>query len=664
MQTRLMRRVMMLMSISIIISLALMLSVPIGAQDSPFATNTPQGASGGAESSGQNNFATNTPDGIPYVSPVPFATNTPQGGVPTIAPTATVTPAGPQENLFNYALRTWLEADLIELALTRIADLSDGDATNDDILALQLTLYELERRVPNAPRNFQQRQQVIEAMLQAPAGSIDMRGIVRPFIVDGINQQGGGSSFNVGGFTITLDAANFDGQTPRDALAHITYATSEENPTILYEDYVVMLGQEGGGYRLVDNNYDLFAVPFDGVIDISVRDIADVNRDSLDEIALIVRDGDVNDRLVILGYRNEEITELTLNSQQIRFGQILSWNYDAEGVRDPVLNVVTQRAESLHPDWRCLSQQPFQWEYDRNFYRVSSELNARFVDQDTLGCALYNAEPLFALAPNDAIGIIENALIDYGFDQPSSSRALMTLAMLYALEGRLEDARNTAQSVIPADEPESWAARQADAMINALANQSNTALDICEALVNASPNAACDMNMVLGRYLDLLDLRTSEPIEDQLNQVRLPVLDSVLVSEVGRADRTAVLFNLAGTEWWGFVENRDGTYSAEQIDPPAGFAAANLPQPQLSLPQAAFDTLLIENRPQGALEIVNNVERENPDLPLRPDALYLSALANDLTGNRETARQLYYETWERYPDSVWGSLAAAHLELR
>ena len=144
----------------------------------------------------------------------------------------------------------------------------------------------------------------------------------------------------------------------------------------------------------------------------------------------------------------------------------------------------------------------------------------------------------------------------------------MTLSMLYVIAGRLDDARNTASSIITADDETTWEARQANALIQATNASGNTALDICEALVMASEFPACDINAVLGSLLDVLNLDTDADLETQLNDLGLPVLETVVVSEVGRADRIAVSFGLAGTDWWGFYDGRDGLYRVEPIDAP------------------------------------------------------------------------------------------------
>jgi hypothetical protein len=159
-------------------------------------------------------------------------------------------------------------------------------------------------------------------------------------------------------------------------------------------------------------------------------------------------------------------------------------------------------------------------------------------------------------------------------------------------------------------------------------------------------------------------LRSDTDLIEQLESFDLPVLESVSISEVGRADRIVVSFLLTDTDWWGFYETREGTYQAEPAEAPVGFGEAVFPAAQIQAPQSTYDALFVDNNPARALNILTNVEQENLDLPFAPDALFMRALSYDLTGSREEARTLYYEIWQRYPSSIWGLAASQHLEKR
>ena len=639
------------MTVMVFIFCLALLSVglPIVAQEGGFATNTP--APTGNASSGFG-IATSTPSGgfgLPTSTPQPTATSTP---LPTATP-------GPATSLFNYALHTWLESELVDLAFGQIEQIQNG--VRESRLALQVTLYELERRFPGAPRNPEQRWQMIDAMLEAPVGSIDMRSIVRPAIQIALNEQPDATSLEVNGFQVFTQPANLNNLGGMDALVQILY-TNADDDSVIYNDYVLALRNDVNALTFLDTTYDLFATPFGGIRQVKLEEINDVNGDAVDEIVLRVDDGNVNSRLYIIAARNGVAVELTEPGEEIRFGEVISWPTDTS--RNPVLTVLQLRRESSAPNWPCRSAQPVNWTYDRNFYRPSTELNTRFETIDSLGCTLYEAEPLFAMPPADAIGIIETALIDYGFEADGADRALLTLAMFYVLQGRLADAQTTAQSVIPAGDETSWAARQGNALLAATGIASNTALDICEALALASEDPACDMNSVLGTYLEVLELTTDEDLAEQLNGFGLPVLESITRSEIGKADRTVLNFDLFDTAWWGFVAQRDGTYAVEPAEAPEGFEEAILPAGPIRVPQAAYDALFVDNDPANVLAILENVENDNPDSTFRAVGFYLRALSYDLTNDRESARVGYYDVWERFPETIWGQLAAEHLEQR
>jgi hypothetical protein len=637
------------------------LSLPIVAQDasptpssgglSLFATNTPASV----QPSGAADVITNTPVGSSSGASNPvFATNTPPPAA-TATPLPSATP-GPGAPIFNYSLRIWLEADMVNLAFQQIEQLRDG--VQDANLALQVTLYELERRFPGAPRSLEQRLQLINAMLQAPVGSIDMRSILRPYIENIVNQQPDASSLEANGFQISIQEANLDNLDTTDALVHISYIRPEDG-VLLYDDYVLALRNENNSLSFLDNTSNLTAAPFGGVRQIQLDQLSDVNGDIADEVVLRVDDGQVNSRLYILAHRNGVAVELTQPGEEIRFGEITNWSAD-----DARVTMLEYQVESAVPNWSCVSAMPVNWIYERNFYRPSTAIDARFVNIDSLGCRLFEAEPLFAMPPAEAIGMVESALLDYGFDAVSADRAMLTLAMLYVLQGRLTDAQTTAQSVIPAGDEDSWAARQGNALLMATGISSNTALDICEAMAQASEDPACDMNSILGRYLAALNLSTDADLVEQLEAAGLPVLETVRRNEIGMAERIVVSFLLADTEWWGFVEQRDGKYQAEPAAAPEGFETAIFPQGQIKLPQSAYDALFVADDPPALLAILQNLENENPDIPFRPDGLYLRALVYDLTSSREEARQGYYAVWVRYPDTIWGQLAAQHLVQR
>ncbi|MGB7337655.1 MAG: hypothetical protein WBC91_02100 [Phototrophicaceae bacterium] len=628
----------------LIMALTITLVIPINAQGGMFATNTPEGAS--------NTDDISTTDAA-SAAPAIFATNTPEGMVNTTSDIST-----PEAPLFNYGMRFWLESDFVALVSEQVQSLQVGDT--DAQLASNILLYEMEQRFPAAPRDAIQREALIAAMLNAPIGALDMRQIVRPFVQNAINANASNTMIEINGFTITLTPANLDGLGALDRVVNVLY---QDDAGIRYEEYLLATANESGSFTLLNTNYDLPAVPFDGIEAVSIEHLRDVNADSLDELVLRVKDGVVSDRLFILEYRNGNAVDLVDPALELRVGAIVNWVVDLGNTIPPDLTVLEYQAVSAYPNWQCANQIEYTWQFERNLYRRTQDLNARLSNVDSLGCTLANAD-LFSLPTSDAITIIETALLGYGFDAPSANRALMTLAMMYTLSGRLDDARNTAQSVITAGDDTTWESQQANALLRALSISGNTALDICEALAIANEFPACDVNAVIGTYLDFVDLTTDSDLETQLNAVGLPVLESVEVSEIGRATRTVLTFNLFDSGWWGFLDAGNGTYRFEPAEAPAGFAESIFPVPLTSAPTSAIDALLVDNDPARVLAILDNTLRENPDVPLAPSAVYLQALASEFTGDRDSARSNYYAIWEMYPEQIWGQISATHLELR
>lgn len=627
-------------SLFILMSLAL----PIHAQGGAFATNTPIGADDAVDDESE-------------IVPLIFATNTPVGAMPS-ADSEIMIETGPQDILFNYGMRFWLEADFVQLVFDQIQSL---DFESDEAkLVANLLLYELESRFPSAPNNPEQRLQLINAMINTPAGSLDMRQILHPLIQIAIDNNLGSTVFEVEGFAIELTEVNLDGLGEIDRIVHVSYADDGE---LLYDEYLLATANDSGSFTILPMSYDLPAVPFGDIDGVSLEYLQDVNRDGIDELVLGVDDGGASDHFYIIEHRNGRAVDLVDPSIELRVGNIVNWNVNSEGSAVPVLTVLETQANSAYPDWQCNSQIEYTWRYERNLYRRSQDLNARYNQVDSMGCTLSDAN-LFVLPVPEAISTVESAILEYGFDAPSGNRALMTLSMLYVLTGRLDDARNTAASTITVDDDTTWESIQGNALIQATNASGNTAIDICEAVAMASEFPACDMNAVLGNVLSVLNLDTDADLETQLNDLGLPVLESVVVSQVGQADRIAVSFNLFATEWWGFYDGRDGLYRVEPIEAPINVAEASFPQALLSAPQNAIDALFVDNNPARVLTILDNIVTEKPDIPLSPSALYLQALAHEISGDRERAREDYYTIWDRYRDSFWGDIAAPHLELR
>src|SRR5262245_33003609 len=105
-----------------------------------------------------------------------FPTNTPHAMPPVIT-----TPTAPFE---NYALRLWTEQDMLDTLLRQVQMLSAGDEAA--ALSIRLTQYEIQQRFPGAPHEPVMRGRLLQAMLAAPRGSVDMRDLVHTYLQDAL----------------------------------------------------------------------------------------------------------------------------------------------------------------------------------------------------------------------------------------------------------------------------------------------------------------------------------------------------------------------------------------------------------------------------------------------------------------------------------------------
>lgn len=630
-------------SICLLLMISLMsLTVSISAQDSAFATNTPV-----------RGFATNTPEAS---QPVPtarmIATNTRE---------PSPTPLGPAAGLSNYALRLWLESDMLEVLLDQIAMIEADNI--DSQRAVQLIQYELEFRFPGAPRKIEDRGELVRAMLDAPLGTVNMQPVVRPYIENAINNdliEDG----QFEGFTVEIMPANLDAGNVDDAVIHIVYPDPLLD-AIRYEDYVLALGDTDGVYRFTPVEFSAPIVPYNGIVSIEMDRLDDVNDDGVDEVALIVDDGDLNKRLYILGYRGGRTVDLTRNGETLRFGELVEWDTreDDDRVAPPIVTKLYQMASEK---WMCISELEVTWRYADNFYRPIVATNDSFNNQDTFECVMAEAEPLYAMAPISASQFITDNLVSYGSDVVRTDRAVMTLAMLYALDGQVNLASETAVAAQAINSDiESWVGLQSELFLQSLAEPDNTAFDICVALAEADHGevGACDVKSLLRRVFDDATFSDDSPIVPQLEQIGLDVVQTIVISEVGRADRTAVYFGIPTAGWWAFVANND-EYIATPIDTPPGFEEPETEPDFITVPQTVYAALLADRDPAGVLNIIETIRVANPNVPFSEGFRFIETLSNDLLGNREVARVSYYRLWDDYPDSIWGRLASRHIELR
>jgi hypothetical protein len=581
--------------------------------------------------------------------PPVFVTNTPTPPQPVIS-----TPAAP---INRFVLRSWRESDLLEVLHTRVRQLRPGAA--DLQQAVKLIQYELARRFPGAPRDPAVRERLVNAMLAAPPGSIDMRAIVRPYIEAAVNRrgpdpQGNLLPFEQDGFQVSVIPANIDGTGPEDAMLHIRYTGPDD--VMIYEDYVPVIAVANGIYRILTAP-DLPAAPLGNLAQVETVGVGDFNGDGLDELAISLDDGQLNRELRIFGWRGGNLVNLVQPGQQIRYGLIENWMAGGSP-----LEIRIYREESA--EWQCLGEQAVTWRWSANFFRPAPSPEGYFF-QNTASCLFYGAEPLYALPIDEALATINDILpFAPSEDDYSAQRARMIQAMLQAFNGDFGSALATALDLEGRAEPGSWLAAQTGAFITALGTPGIQPLQVCAALLEASAHGACNIDDALTRILAEQPLSRSRDIQEQLLELGIVVQNQLTLSTVGRADRQAVRFNLAGEHWWAFAPLDPQFYIAEKIDPLPGFEPIRTPLPVITAPPAVYDALLVNDAPATALTLVDGLIRSSPQAAVSAEVRFLQALSFDLLADRTRARQAYYDLWQQSPLSVWGQLAAEHLEQR
>jgi hypothetical protein len=240
----------------------------------------------------------------------------------------------------------------------------------------------------------------------------------------------------------------------------------------------------------------------------------------------------------------------------------------------------------------------------------------------------------------------------------------MMQAMLQAIDGDTGGALAAALELESGAEPDSWLQEQATAFVGALTTPGTTMLQVCAALADASQYGACDVDDVLARIFEEQPIVRDQDIDEQLEQLGISVQNQFTLSTVGRADRQAVRFTLGGEHWWAFAPLDPEFYTAERIDPMPGFEPILPPLPVITAPQNIYDALLVDNNPAAVLPLIQDLRLSNSQAALSSEVRYLQALSLDLLNDRTGARQAHYDLWLGSPQSVWGQLAAEHLEQR
>src|SRR5690606_9150727 len=115
-----------------------------------------------------------------------------------------------------------------------------------------------------------------------------------------------------------------------------------------------------------------------------------------------------------------------------------------------------------------------------------------------------------------------------------------------------------------------------------LTTPGTTMVQVCAALSEASQYGACNVDDVLSRIFEERPILRSRDIDEQLAELGITVQSQTTLSTVGRADRQAVRFTLAGEHWWAFAPLDPEFYTAERIDPLVSNAPILPPLPVIS----------------------------------------------------------------------------------
>ncbi len=638
-----------LLMLAVIASMALILGqFPLTAQDNIFVTNTPAAV--------VPLFATNTPasaasggkpTALPTAAPFFLATNTPQPERSGAAPDASAD---------RYALRLWDDSNLTLAWIDQVRRITADD--QDRIVGLQLFQKEVARRFPGTPRNAANRAALLQAMLAAPLGMVDIRPVIRPYIETALNTLkpafDTSASVTYENFSITIAPANLDGRAGKGAVVFASYLPDNGNPA--FRDVAIALIDAQGVYRVpqTQSPYPVIGtfIPNSALVD-------NLNGDGINELTLTVSTpGDTNQRFYIYGWRNGAVTNLVEPGKQV--------NYLGSVERLPDGSGFTVEEYNVHdPAWNCFGSRTVMWRWQNNFFRPPATM-PDFKPRNTMACRLSAVEPLYALSPSDALRTIGNLTAQAGPDDAvAAGHAAVMVAMLNVLDNKPDVALEQISGLSTGAQPGTWLDEQVQAFKKAAAQSNTTPLVICAALQAASQYGACDVNAVLTRLFKEQPFNRQQTIEEQAAQLGLRVVQQTVIHKVGKVDRPAYLFDLANGQWWAFAPLGKQQYTAEAVPTPEGYEVPPPPLPDvLSVPQTAYDALLERDNPAEVLNILDTLQRNRPGVPLDSAARFLQALSYDLLGDRRKAQPAYYRLWHDDSTSVWGQLAAAHLERR
>lgn len=558
-----------------------------------------------------------------------FATNTPRPPDPLA-----ISPDLPLE---RYALRLWSAPQLIDVLVSLLGK-GDNSAVYSD--AVRLMQYEMAWRFPNAPQDALTRQRLFTAMLTAPRGVADMRGVARPLALAAL-MTGQIDDFHID----EVATLNMDGDGLPDVVYHLRYPADDALPA-LYSDYIIVRENASGTLQLASLPQDVYAAPYRDLLGVDLLGTGDYTGDGLDEV-IIRQDFDgANDRLVVYGWRGEGITDLA--TTPIEFGDVVN-------LSSGLLQVVRYEVES--EKWGCYRSKGVNWVWASNFFRDVADANPAYLQLNTIGCQLVAAQPLYEKPPAEALSAVQEILASHSADEAGYAQAILVIAMLEWLDDQQSSASLRVISLKNTPNLPPSVQRQITLFESAIAQNVSPIFACGELTPN---NGICDVDQLIARLLAEKPISRVGDVQIQLEALGLPALSLTTLSQVGRADRLVATFAITGASQWAFAPLNEDTYIPEKlptITPPVVMQIS-------SIPNTAWTALLVNNDGISALNILDNAIRQNPVLGNLPEVQYFRAFCFDVIGNRPSAVAGYYQLWVANPTSLWGRLAGAHLEAR
>lgn len=535
---------------------------------------------------------------------------------------------------------------------------------SDDIaLTVQMLTYELTYRFPQAFNDAGVQSRLIPLMLQAPRGTVNMQAIVHPYISRVMSQNAAAfdptriGMYTVGAFSVNLQPIRTTPQnTTRDVVMSITAPANAVGDAVRYQAFVVAR-EQNGQYQILDGVPSYPSAPLNDADSITLQRVGDLNLDGVEEFAVSVnyRNG-LNNDLFIYAVRGDEAFVLNRLDEPMRFSSIASWPTGGNSF------TVTEQRRADDSYWGCVEQQGITWTWGANVFRPSADALG-FTRGVSLGCQLDALGDVFALPPFEAISRIENARNTYpATDADMPLRALLVEAALHHLNGQPDLAISKASLVIQQAGAGSSRIAQAETLLAAIGRPDLSPLQVCGVMDSTAPDSVCDVSSVVMRTLTERPLLAGQDVSVQLTQRGLPVAQFFTHVELGRADRPAVGLNLGDGVWLAFAANPNDptTLLPEPIE-----SRMTLNNGDLSIVPARTLTEPVLNRLYASdFSGVRASLETAQDGGLTPEASFVLALAYDLSGDRNAARTTYYRLWDTAPDTVWGRLAARHLERR